>query len=863
MPSPSRRLCSAWSQPIRTRLQAAFAAMFVLMLAVTLVGVSGMRTTLDTLTGFREEVMPELARVLELAEKVSQVAAIAPNLADNYAPDTLPDDVQRLQALMGDIQRLSLALPPQADRRLAVSSMLDGAGRDLEQLLLLSGDKRHHQQALDAYRLRLDHLLDQLGHGGVVRRAPTLLPLWHTLQAVPLARDRAALGTLEADAEALLLGMQRRGETRYLPPWLHTELDVICCTPQNLFEQRRQVLATDERIALLLQLYRSNAVQLSQRTAAYVQELRTLADNRSRRVQVTIRSGISGLTVLAAVGVLVALLAAGYVRRVARQMQSISRVMSRLAAGDTAQATPATERADEIGELARAFQVFRDNLLEKQRLAQGLEAQRRLLQTVFASMNDGLSVYDADGALMVWNPQFPALLGIAPARLSSGLPYPALRTAMPAGTRWQAVAADTAAHTADGRERIASAAELHLPDGRVLEFRSRAMPEGGWVAVCRDVSARRVAEAQLQQMQKMEVLGQLTGGVAHDFNNFLVAILGNLELLEQRDDLPDDARRRLERAHGAANKAAALTRRLLAFARRQPLTPEIVDLDDMLQEMLDLIEYSVGEGIAVTVQAEPGLRVCVDRGQLENAVLNLALNAAQAMPDGGRLDLVARRDDGTTPLSGPALCLSVSDTGRGIPPEVLPHVLEPFFTTKEQGKGSGLGLSIVYGFLRQSGGDVGIDSTPGQGTTISLWLPPAAPHCTLERGPAALPATLPPRSVLLVDDDADVRDTAVALLQQLGATVHAVAGEAAALDWLAAGGAAELVLSDVMLGEGGDGVRLYRRLQQAHPGLAVVLTSGLPPEYHARRSDWPAGAPFLAKPYTLPELARLLARDAG
>ncbi|MDC7714245.1 PAS-domain containing protein [Vogesella sp. LYT5W] len=864
MSMPSRPY-SAWSQPIRTRLQAAFGVMFVLMLAIALVGVGGMRTTLETLTGFREEVMPELARVLELAEKVSQLAAIAPTLADSYAPDTLPADVQRLQALMGDIQHLSLTLPPQAASKLEVDSMLEGSGRDLEQLLLLSGDKRLQQQQLDSYRLRLDYLLDQLGSGPAspALRAPTLLPLWQTLQTVPLARDNAALGMLEANAEAQLAAMLRRGELQRLPSWLGIELEVICSAPQNLFERRRQVLHTEGRIALLLQLYRSNAENLSLRTAAYVQELRTLADQRSRSVQGSIRSGISGLTVLAAVGVLVALLAAGYVRRVAQQMQSISRVMGRLAAGDTAQATPATERADEIGELARAFQVFRDNLLEKQRLTQGLETQRRLLQTVFANMNDGLSVYDADGALMVWNPQFPALLGIDPARLSTGLPYTALRTAMPAGTRWQAVATDTAAHTADGRERIASAAELHLPGGRVLEFCSRAMPEGGWVAVCRDVSARRAAEAQLQQMQKMEVLGQLTGGVAHDFNNFLVAILGNLELLEQRTDLPDDARRRLERAHGAANKAAALTRRLLAFARRQPLTTEIVDLDDMLQEMLDLIEYSVGDGIVVTVQAEPGLHVCIDRGQLENAVLNLALNAAQAMPDGGHLDLVARREEGANPLAAPALCLEVRDTGSGIPPEVLPHVLEPFFTTKEQGKGSGLGLSIVYGFLRQSGGDVGIDSTPGRGTTIRLWLPPAAPHCALERGPGPLPTVLPPRRVLLVDDDPDVRDTAVALLQQLGATVHAVGGEAAALAWLASGGEADLVLSDVMLGEGGDGVHLYRRLQQERPGLVMVLTSGLPPEYHARRSDWPAGVRFLAKPYTLPTLASLLATDVS
>ncbi|MDC7692169.1 ATP-binding protein [Vogesella indigofera] len=861
MPFASRLGLWPPAQQIRIRLQAAFVVLFVLMLLLTVVGVDGMRVTLRTLTGFREEVMPELAQVLELAEKVSQVAAVAPNLADTYAPGSLGNDIRRLQFLMSDIRRLSRTLPAQADAELAVSTMLEGAERDLQQLLLLSSDKRRHQDILDVYLQRLDWLGAQLASRDHARaqQAPTLLPLWQTLLAVPLARDRARLGGLEADAEALMLAMQRRGELQALPPWLAIELEVMLASEQNIFEQRRRIVEINDRMSVLLQLYRGNAEHLSLRSAHYVKALRARADQRSAQVQATIRSGISGLMLLAAVGVVIALLAAGYVRRVAGQIQSIASVMSKLAAGDLRQATPATERRDEIGELARAFQVFRDVLLEKQRLAQGMEAQQRLLQTVFLSMNDGLSVYDAQGGLMVWNPRFPAMLGISEGQLSVGMPLATLRGSMAPGTRWQVLGNDAVTYIGDGRERIASNAELHLPDGRVLEFFSRAMPEGGWVAVCRDVSARRAAENQVRQMQKMEVLGQLTGGVAHDFNNILVAILGNLELLEKRDDLPPEARHRLERAHAAANKAAALTRRLLAFARRQPLSNELVDCSDMLHEMLDLIEYSVSEGIQVGIEAEAGLTVCVDRGQLENAILNLALNGSQAMGDRGRLQLRAERCAHGHPLpAGDAICLSVNDSGPGIPPEVLPHVLEPFFTTKEHGKGSGLGLSIVYGFVRQSGGELEISSRQGQGTTIRIWLP----ACAAQAGAGADPVPLPPvprgLRVLLVEDDADVRDTSLALLQQLGAEVSAVAGEEAALQWLQAGGVADMVLSDIMLGDGGDGVHLYRRLQQGWPQLPVVLASGLPPEHHASRRDWPGQAIFLAKPYSLADLARLL-----
>lgn len=848
-------------QQLRIRLQAVFLVLFFLMLSLVMVGVDGMRTTLRTLTGFREEVMPELAQVLELAEKVSRVAAIAPNLADPYAPDSLGDDIARLQSLTAEIRHLAKTLPPHADAELSVSQMLGGSEANLQQLLLLSSEKRSSQEHFDAYLKRLDWLGQQLARRqrGSALVAPTLIPLWHTLLAVPQARDQAQLGMLEADAEALLLAMQRRGELQTLPGWMAIELELMLTQPRNIFMQRRQIVGISDSMAVLVQLYRGNAELLSQRTTLYVKALRARADERSAQVQAAIRAGIRGLMLLAAVGVLIALLAAGYVRRVAQDIQSIAGVMSKLAAGNTQQATPAIGRRDEIGELARAFQVFRDMLLEKQRLSQGMDAQQRLLQTVFLSMNDGLSVHDRNGGLMVWNPRFPAMLGMAADSLFVGMPYAALRAAMPAGARWQVLGQDAATYVGAARERIASNAELYLPDGRVLEFFSRAMPEGGWVAVCRDVSARRAAESQVRQMQKMDVLGQLTGGVAHDFNNILLAVLGNLELLQERRDLPADARTRLARAHSAAGKAAALTRRLLAFARRQPLCNEFVDIGDMLHEMLDLIEYSVSAGIRVEIATEDALLVCVDRGQLENAVLNLALNASQAMGEQGVLRLQAERCRDEHPLGqGEAVCLSVRDNGPGIPPEVLPRVLEPFFTTKEQGKGSGLGLSIVYGFVRQSGGELVISSEQGQGTLIRIWLPAAAPGCALAANLETVARPVRACRVLLVEDDADVRDTAQALLAQLGAHTHAEATEAAALAWLQAGGDVDMVLSDVMLGEGNDGVRLYRTLQQSRPQLPVVLTSGLPPEHHARRCDWPAQARFLAKPYTLDDLARLL-----
>jgi len=299
------------------------------------------------------------------------------------------------------------------------------------------------------------------------------------------------------------------------------------------------------------------------------------------------------------------------------------------------------------------------------------------------------------------------------------------------------------------------------------------------------------------------------------------------------------------------------------FARRQPLEVESVVVADMLAEMLDLIEYSVGPAIEVRIDDGDveALSVQADRGQLENALLNLALNSAAAMPGGGRLTLSIAQvahDDAIAP-PGKAVVVRVHDTGHGMPAEVQARVAEPFFTTKAPGQGSGLGLAIVDGFMRQCGGRLVLHSSEGRGTTAELWLP-ASPA----GAPAAAPR-LPARGgsatarVLLVEDDDSVRATAAALFDDLGAAVSAVASEQDALACMAAHGPFDLLVSDVMLGAGGDGIALWHRIARDWPQQRVVLSSGLPPEVHARRSDWPAAAAFLPKPFTRKSLEALLA----
>ncbi|KVD20641.1 hybrid sensor histidine kinase/response regulator [Burkholderia ubonensis] len=857
-----------WS--VRTKLTATFLLLFGITLAVVVVGVLGMRANQNALDEYEANVVPEIARALELSDKVAQLAAVAPSMMLTDSPDLLHNDTELLRGLLGDIRRLSPGFGMQpgpaakAGERLAVTDDLDAIDQDLARLLVVSGRQRQLKEELGELRMENDRIGASIARDKslIAQRAPTLLEIWARTAGALQAANAAELGSAESDNEALWLRVRERGEDRRQPA-LADALQRLDGGARSVFAVRREFLASETQTGYLVTLLRGHADHLSGKSARYVERLRQIASERSDKVRKVAVSSQSGLLLLAVAGVAVALLGVAYASRILRKLQAMTRVMARLAKGVTSDRMPSTHRPDEIGELARAFEVFRTNLIEKEQLTQGLEAQRRLQESVLNSMNDGVSVHDAHGSLIAWNPTFATLLGIDAAALHAGLPLATLRRAVAPPARWRQVSRETATRTSDGA-RIAASAELHLRDRRILEFHCQPLPDGGWVAVCRDLTSRRAVEAELRQAQKMDVLGQLTGGVAHDFNNFLVAILGNLELLLPRLDGQHDAQTMAERARRAAERASRLTRRLLAFARRQPLQAERVSVRAMLAEMLDLVEYSAGQRVTVVLEpaAEP-LWVNVDRGQLENAVLNLTLNSAAAMPDGGTLTLAARREPAADGAAAPcAIVLSVTDTGCGIAPLLLDKVIEPFFTTKAAGEGSGLGLSSVYGFVRQSGGDLRIHSEVGRGTRVELWLPEgAAPE---RRGAAtaapALPAALRAGTrVLVVDDDPEVRDTALSQFAALGAQADAVATGEAAFDWLAEHGPVTLVLSDISLGAGGSGIAFAARLAQRWPAQRVALTSGLPPEIHQAHPDWRADLPFVPKPFDLAALAALLA----
>ncbi len=382
-----------------------------------------------------------------------------------------------------------------------------------------------------------------------------------------------------------------------------------------------------------------------------------------------------------------------------------------------------------------------------------------------------------------------------------------------------------------------------------------------------DITERKAAEEQLRQAQKMDAVGQLTAGVAHDFNNMLAVIWGNAELLE--DELGVD-NPLLAAVARATKRGADLTQRLLAFSRKQVLNPEIINANSLIADITGLLRRTLEEHIEVEAVTTTGLWNCeVDPGQLENALVNLAINARDAMPGGGKLTIEtanAQLDDDYAAAQaevrpGQYVMVAVTDTGSGMPPEVREHVFEPFFTTKEVGKGTGLGLSMVYGFIKQSGGHVTIYSEEGEGTTFKLYLPRSTKSEVTEKKPVTgeVPVARG-ETVLVVEDDPDLRTLAVALLSNLGYQVMEAATGPAALEELGSTTRVNLLLTDVVLPGGMNGRELADEVERRAPGIPVLYMSGYTADAIMHHGRLDSDAELLQKPFRRADLARAVRR---
>jgi PAS domain S-box-containing protein len=428
------------------------------------------------------------------------------------------------------------------------------------------------------------------------------------------------------------------------------------------------------------------------------------------------------------------------------------------------------------------------------------------------------------------------------------------------------------------RITVFNAADRRRYERELLEARRAAEAAGSELRelnltlearIAEAVEQRMQAEEALRQSQKMEAIGQLTGGIAHDFNNLLTGIIGNLELLDVRISRGrlSDIDRYIVAARGAAKRAAALTHRLLAFARRQPLDPKPTNLNRLIAGMEELIRRAMGPAIEIEVVGAAGLwTTIIDPNQLENALLNLCINARDAMPDGGRLTVetankwlderAARERD--LP-AGQYVSLCVTDTGTGMPPEVIERIFDPFFTTKPRGQGTGLGLSMIHGFMRQSGGQVRVYSEIGQGTTMCLYLPrhyAGKDEADASAEPAEAPRAEAGETVLVVDDEPSVRMLIAEVLEELGYVAIEAGDGAAGLKVLQSDARVNLLITDLALPGGMNGRQLADAARAVRPDLRVLFITGYSENALVGNGHLEPGMQVITKPFAMEILAR-------
>jgi PAS domain S-box-containing protein len=529
---------------------------------------------------------------------------------------------------------------------------------------------------------------------------------------------------------------------------------------------------------------------------------------------------------------------------------------------------------DERGKLRGAVTILRD-VTGQRRAHQALVDSEKMAQAIIKSSLDAFVQTDEDGVIMDWSPQAEALTGWT---REEALGVKAVELLVPEP--------DRAAH----RQRSALFLQEAAGGATGMRYETRALHRDrhefmvevsltvlrrgdgyGYIvnAFVRDITQRRAAEEQLIQAQKMESLGQLTGGIAHDFNNMLTVITGTVEILADGvRDVPHLAKV-TQLISEAADRGAQLTSSLLAFARKQPLQPAEIDVNELIREAVRLLSPPLGRQIEIeTALSGEVWPAFVDSSQLTSALVNLAINARDAMPLGGRLTFATSNVTLGVPeavasgveRAGDYVAIEVSDTGTGMPPRILDRIFDPFFSTKEVGQGTGLGLSMVFGFVKQSGGSVEVRSAEGRGTTFRIYLPKADASVLQPSAQDDPPVQGGHETILCVEDDRKVRDYVTIQLGSLGYQVIAAANADEAIAIINDGAAFDLLFTDVVMPGSMNGRQLAETVMAGRPSLRVLFTSGYTDGALPLQGRVGHGIPLLTKPYRRAELARMLRR---
>lgn len=825
---------------VRGRLWAALALLSLAVLSASAVTWLALQRVDARLQDLHQETLSQVAQALDLSKRSSDLATSAPYLLNQRSNFLIEQEGGKLisvldrvrtdwpDAQFNDASTGDPAVSPIIDDMSEGVKDLVAASRQLE---LVQAQIRNQTAGLGALRITATAAITSDGIDDQTRL------IWWSLQSMNAdALNAAYAGNLIGVGEEqrhYLRQKQTLGDatlTVEQAAFLN-DLEAMVWQETGVFELRRQELSTNLVAQNALFRIRHDANLINELASDYANQAEVFLAGEREASSSTIRVTRIFVAVIGVISLMLALTAAIYVSRyVTFNISRVSAAMVRLANGDRASALPRKLGGkDEIGDLFRSFRSFRANALRLDRSNRQLDQRNALFEKVFTNISDGIAMTDPTGRLTASNPAFSKILRLPAQSLQAGMWVEWLLSSRFANSAMKNKV------KADHR----GACDLVSEDGQILEIRASKLPDNGRVWLIADVTEQRRMSDRLQQIDRIETLGKMAGDTAHDFANILSTIQTHAHLMGTQTGGEADAS--LQAIGNAVDFGSSLTDRLLAFARKQRLVPEVVDLNSLVEGMADLVEISLKPEVKleVTLAASP-LNVLVDPGQLESALFNLLLNANNAIEADGTIEVrLAKR--GLTHA-----CIIVEDDGQGMSTDVLARAIEPFFTTRSDAGGTGLGLSIVYGFIRQTGGDMTMESVPGMGAKIEVTLP-------ISVGKNHEGHQAKPKSALLVEDDQRSCDHATALLQQLGYEVVSFASPEGALK-AAQTQSFDLVLSDFDLGDGMNGNEMLRRLIKSEPSTKSILMSGK----SSVKTTALDGIDFIEKPVTLKKLEFVL-----
>lgn len=813
---------------VRVRLLFALVALTLATFLVGGIAWTALDRTTVRVERLHGDTLTAVDGALALSRRAAAIATRAPYMMAIDSPFRIAQEgaetVRLIEEIRGGLASTS-PLPPVLDEMRAATEALVSDMQARAQF-------RDRTLRMNAELAKMERRFAQLAAGA---EAPlTERQDWFTLQRIAAAligagraENLIGVGEFQRDYHRLRLVANTDGMRDGLSDL--SRLAAMAEGANGLFELRRLELSRQVAARGALVRVRQGAAMLITHAEAVTAEAQAVI--AAERASTTSAIALQKTTILvaalasAALALFAALFVSGYVTG---NLKAISDAMMRLAAGDRSSRLPRGEGAgDEIGKLFHAFRTFRANALRLDRSNRRLVERTAMFDNMMRGISDGVAILSETGAIIAHNDRLSEVLHLAPDAMGA---RPTLDTLITEGG-W--------------REETgpAGASGLIGPDGHHLVRRSSPLPGGGQVVLLADVTEQRQVEDRMEQIRRIEALGKVTGEVAHDFGNILSTINGSLHLLDTAP--PARQRELIGSIANAAEIGTSLVQRLLAFARRQRLAPEAVELNGLVEGVADLVGLALRDDIELVIEpSDEPVTVRVDPGQLESALLNLCLNATHAIEGAGQLRLRVGAEPNCARIE-------VIDTGEGMSAEVLEHAMEPFFSARSDGTGTGLGLPMVYGFIRQSGGEMQIFSTPGEGTTVRMTVP------RIPEAPAAIAAKPAPRwhRVLVVEDDpADLAAHCDALADHAEEIVAAttLAEGLAQLD----GGGFDLVITDLSLDGAPDGWRIAETALDSGHARYVAVVSGRLPDRNPLADRYGAALITLPKPLDVMALVR-------